>query len=51
MVGAWRGTAAVLTTPGLMVQGRYLVPATGSHEELLAGVDQSVARVRAEPVR
>lgn len=44
--------AAGLTgVPGVMVQGRYLVPATGSHEELLAVVDQLVARVRAEPVR
>jgi thiol:disulfide interchange protein DsbA len=43
------GAAAGLTgVPAVMVHGRYLVLARGSHEELLANIDSLVARVRAE---
>ncbi len=43
------GAAAGLTgVPAVMVHGRYLVLARGSHEELLANIDRLVARVRAE---
>lgn len=37
--------------PGVMVQGRYLALTTGSYDEMLANIDQLIARVRAEAGR
>jgi len=50
---AWRLTqsAGVTAVPGVMVQGRYLALTAGNYEDLLAIVDQLVARARAEAGR
>jgi protein dithiol oxidoreductase (disulfide-forming) len=43
------GAAAGLTgVPAVMVHGRYLALARGNHQDLLAAIDQLVARVRSE---